>query len=606
MKFLYDKQGMDIFLRCNLENDENIDKVSYGMISNNIIEGVLPVAVSEIDSEKFLRYNISSYVSLNNMWKNVLGTDTVLDILINICNAVIEAEKFMISEDMFIWNESYVFYNSCEVKVGLVCLPIRRKQFQGNERELLKNFVLNARLNENEINNSSINVIMNYLNNNALNNNDFLKLLSGIKSSNIGVVNSNLNCVMNNQQENKQFINYKENNAEIPNNQIQGSSVKREKKGLFGGRKEKKNKINKQNIKNIQQMNPANEIQNNMNSREGINKNSNCNNAIKNPRNEKPAINLGFEVPGMNNSSVNNQYSGFQNSPGNQSNPIGVDINNINKKYGEISDRSAVNSVPVMAQTINNLMSVHKTNFGETTTLISDEYIKSNIPTNDRNIKFSDIENHDNVNTGDVKSASMVQIYKKDIPISKPANAPVYVNQPVNNAAPEAVNVPPVYVNRLVNNVAPEAVNVPSVYVNQPVNNVAHESGYGQSLSSDTKEDDMTTTVLTNQNFNEDKRIEEVGRPYLKDQNTGKKYCINKNVTVIGKSSAKSDIVLTNNAISRDHVHLYKFQNKILIEDQKSTNKTYINGKSIEPFRLVEIKNGDEMKLSNEVFIFNK
>lgn len=72
---------------------------------------------------------------------------------------------------------------------------------------------------------------------------------------------------------------------------------------------------------------------------------------------------------------------------------------------------------------------------------------------------------------------------------------------------------------------------------------------------------------------------------------------------LIGKSRLKCDYVIDKNVISRVHAKIVKKNNTFFIEDMDSTNKTFINGKKLEPGREEKISKGDKITLADVDFI---
>ena len=72
---------------------------------------------------------------------------------------------------------------------------------------------------------------------------------------------------------------------------------------------------------------------------------------------------------------------------------------------------------------------------------------------------------------------------------------------------------------------------------------------------------------------------------------------------LIGKSRLKCDYVIDENVISRVHAKIIKKNNTFFIEDMDSTNKTFINGKKLEPGRKEKISKGDKITLADVDFI---
>lgn len=74
----------------------------------------------------------------------------------------------------------------------------------------------------------------------------------------------------------------------------------------------------------------------------------------------------------------------------------------------------------------------------------------------------------------------------------------------------------------------------------------------------------------------------------------------------IGKDPFNSEYCIRDNpAVSRCHAVISSVNGRWVINDQGSTNKTYVNGGEIFSYVDVELCNGTSLKLANEDFIFN-
>lgn len=82
----------------------------------------------------------------------------------------------------------------------------------------------------------------------------------------------------------------------------------------------------------------------------------------------------------------------------------------------------------------------------------------------------------------------------------------------------------------------------------------------------------------------------------------GTRYEITEFPATVGKGSAANVRIEGNTAISRVHLLVRYTGQCFAVEDKNSTNGTCINGNRLEPGELVKLKNGDKVKMGNEVF----
>ena len=71
----------------------------------------------------------------------------------------------------------------------------------------------------------------------------------------------------------------------------------------------------------------------------------------------------------------------------------------------------------------------------------------------------------------------------------------------------------------------------------------------------------------------------------------------------IGKASA--NYIVANPTVSRLHATISRQGDHYYIMDEQSKNHTYINGQMISAGTLVELQEGDQVRLSNEEFTFH-
>lgn len=124
MNFTYETQGTSTFLVYTMGEREQLDAVVMGMMSNNKIEGVLPFSFTRLDQERFVRYNVSSRISLAQYFNGIVNKNRLLKVLISMASAVLEAENYMLEPETFVWNKNYIFVDVSTSEAELVCLPV--------------------------------------------------------------------------------------------------------------------------------------------------------------------------------------------------------------------------------------------------------------------------------------------------------------------------------------------------------------------------------------------------------------------------------------------------------------------------------------------------
>ena len=93
---------------------------------------------------------------------------------------------------------------------------------------------------------------------------------------------------------------------------------------------------------------------------------------------------------------------------------------------------------------------------------------------------------------------------------------------------------------------------------------------------------------------------------YLVRLKTHQRIDIRKEEFWIGKEQSKVDYCIPDNlSVSRQHAVIRKRKNSFFIQDNHSTNKTFVNNRILQPQQEVEIFNGDIIMLANERLVFH-
>ena len=87
-------------------------------------------------------------------------------------------------------------------------------------------------------------------------------------------------------------------------------------------------------------------------------------------------------------------------------------------------------------------------------------------------------------------------------------------------------------------------------------------------------------------------------------KDTGEKISITKSNFRIGKERGRVDYCVNNSSVSRLHATIISRNGAYYIIDHGTTNHTYVDGRLIASNAEVEIRNGTEIKMSNEIFEF--
>jgi DNA-binding response OmpR family regulator len=89
--------------------------------------------------------------------------------------------------------------------------------------------------------------------------------------------------------------------------------------------------------------------------------------------------------------------------------------------------------------------------------------------------------------------------------------------------------------------------------------------------------------------------------PYLSDP-SGQEHPLGNPVTRMGRA-VENEIVILDKRSSREHAVIRCEGRKVFLEDQNSTNGTYLNGERL--LVVVQLRDGDQIKVGDVVFVFH-
>jgi len=164
VSFTYENQGTKSFLINQMSKDQQVDALAMGMLSNNRVTGVLPVAFTQKDNDRFLQYDISSKVSLQSFFTGIVSRKRLLNILFTISNTILQSEEYLIESNMFVLDCTYIYANVSTSEASLVYLPVLPVSSENTSlSQFFKDMVFSTHFDQTE-NCDHIAKIMNFLN----------------------------------------------------------------------------------------------------------------------------------------------------------------------------------------------------------------------------------------------------------------------------------------------------------------------------------------------------------------------------------------------------------------------------------------------------------
>ena len=145
MIFSQETQGAFTYLVCELQ-DEQIDKLTLGMLTNNHMKGAAPVLYTENEGRRLLKYNISARISAEQFFAGSMKRERILQGFFNILDTVCSADEYMIDPNRFLLTPDKVYLNVSSCESSLICLPAASNRSADHEAaELLRGLLFHVR-----------------------------------------------------------------------------------------------------------------------------------------------------------------------------------------------------------------------------------------------------------------------------------------------------------------------------------------------------------------------------------------------------------------------------------------------------------------------------
>lgn len=179
--FSYENQGTNTYLVCEIDKEDELDSMSLGMLTNNKIPGIVEASFLQVDSTKFIKFNVSAKVSVSQLFSGPVNKKRLVGVFSGIIDAMLSAEEYMLDTDAILLDLDYIFADVTTCEAVLICLPVMNMEHKNPELgAFFKNIMFNTQFDQTE-NCDHVAQIINYLNTNpVLSLVDFKALLAGM------------------------------------------------------------------------------------------------------------------------------------------------------------------------------------------------------------------------------------------------------------------------------------------------------------------------------------------------------------------------------------------------------------------------------------------
>lgn len=165
MRELYfENQGTNTYLVYEIKEDDVVDSMSLGMITNNKIAGLVQTLYTQMDNSRFIKFNVSAKLSVAQFFSGVVNKKRLLGVFKGIVDGMLSAEEYMIEANTILLDMNYIFTDVSTCDTVLVCLPVITEESAPVDMgTFFKNIVFTTQFDQTE-NCEHVAKIINYLN----------------------------------------------------------------------------------------------------------------------------------------------------------------------------------------------------------------------------------------------------------------------------------------------------------------------------------------------------------------------------------------------------------------------------------------------------------
>lgn len=595
LEFRYENVGSHTFLVYDVAETDMLDSMSLGMITNNKIRGFADALFFQMDSQKAIKYNISSKVSLSAFLSGTIKKAQLLGVLKSISEAYITADDYMIDSDSIITDPNCIFVDVSSKKAVVICVPLMEMPSEyHNLFGMLKSIITGIQYDQNE-DCGYVAKLFNYFNgNNSFSVYDFDSFLNGIIDT--GKTADNTPAADSNKAEKKNtVVSQNVNNVSgVPGSmsaQSQSYGVNNTNNNYAynnRGQNQVRSQVQNQGQNQVRSQG-QNQGQNQVRSQAQNQGQNQARNQAQSRGQNQAYVNSVNQT-----ASANNQRSVSQNAQANGG--FAVPNGGVPKKQ---KNQQPVPQTGAEAEQQMGLFYLLQHYNKENAAAYKAQKAEKKRKKNQKGNDFQQAEVQNNFNNQAVR-----QVPGSNMKIPGKINSGVtVVNHNIQNSVQTQNNQ-----NNSYNNVSNSNMNT-NTSANSG-NSFVNQNAASASASQSSAVSFGETTVLGVGMAGETTVLSSNGMqqnisPQLYRMRNNERIPVNKPIFKIGKERSYVDYFISDNsAISRSHANVLTKNGKYYVVDTNSTNHTYINGKMIQSNTEVEIEHGDKIRFANEDFEF--
>lgn len=160
----FENNGSTTYLVYQVNPSDVVDSLSLGMITNNRIIGLAPAIFTQMNTTKFIKYDITAKLAASKMFIGAVNKKRLIGVFGGIVDALLSSEEYMIDADSIVLDLDYIFADVSTCETILICLPIVSENNESVDlRTFFKGIMFNIQSDQTE-NCDYVAKILNYLN----------------------------------------------------------------------------------------------------------------------------------------------------------------------------------------------------------------------------------------------------------------------------------------------------------------------------------------------------------------------------------------------------------------------------------------------------------
>ncbi len=168
MELSFENQSTNTYLVYAVQETDELDSMSLGMLTNNNIPGFAAASFTQMDMTKYIKYNVSAKVTVNQLFSGPVNKKRLLGVFTGVIDAMLSAEDYMLDPSSILLDTDYIFADVTSCETELVCLPVMNLQRANPElATFFKNILFTTQFDQTE-NCDHVAQLINYLNTNSV------------------------------------------------------------------------------------------------------------------------------------------------------------------------------------------------------------------------------------------------------------------------------------------------------------------------------------------------------------------------------------------------------------------------------------------------------